>query len=165
MNGFVEQLLWHLFPEELKKVAEKRLDEGKAELSKRTFRRRWVDGLGEQMRSYAMTHAKSRRHGKVLMGASLAANMKAFSCGDDAPDLVGDARSVFEGDRELSSKELCRRLRVLSCRPWAEWNSGNGITERQLANALRTTKGIQPKDIWAGAKSVKGYDRVQFIVG
>jgi hypothetical protein len=51
--------------------------------------------------------------------------------------LLADIRSVFDGEEQLPTEELRRRLREMDESPWGGWNDGEGIRARELANKLR----------------------------
>src|SRR5262249_7293767 len=75
-----------------------------------------------------------------------------------------------ETDR-LFSETLCDALAAMEGRPWAEYGkTGRPITKNQLAARLRRFKAdaeckmpIEPKSIWIGSESKRGYERHQFV--
>src|SRR5262249_55506044 len=77
-------------------------------------------------------------------------------------ELLADVRTIFDrlGDRVLS-KTLASELASDPERPWAEWNHGKPISQKQLANLLRPFR-IISETIRLGEQRAKGYLRVHF---
>jgi putative DNA primase/helicase len=86
--------------------------------------------------------------------------------------LLSDIRTNFDqkGVDRVFSETLCNDLAAMEGRPWAEYGrSGKPITKNQLAARLRRFKAdvdckipIEPKPIWIGGESKRGYERHQF---
>jgi putative DNA primase/helicase len=85
--------------------------------------------------------------------------------------LLGDIKVAFEETDRLFSETLCEALAAMEGRPWAEYGrSGKPITKNQLAARLRRFKAdaecqlpIEPKTLWIGGESQRGYERHQFL--
>jgi hypothetical protein len=75
--------------------------------------------------------------------------------------LLTDTRTAF-GDRpRMGSAELTDALGAIADSRWAEWKHGKPLTQRQLSWLLRPF-GIAPQSIWAGTRTLRGYERSQF---
>jgi hypothetical protein len=88
--------------------------------------------------------------------------------------LLSDTKAVFDQEKRtdrLFSETLCDALAAMEGRPWAEYGkSGRPITKNQLAARLRRFKAdaecktpIEPKPLWIGGQSKRGYERHQFV--
>jgi len=88
--------------------------------------------------------------------------------------MLGDVKVAFDEDKKtdrLFSETLCDALAAMEGRPWAEYGkSGRPITKNQLAARLRRFYAdaecklpIEPKTIWIGSQSKRGYERHQFL--
>lgn len=87
--------------------------------------------------------------------------------------LLDDIRAVFDEEKtdRLFSETLCAALAAMENRPWAEYGKkGNPISKNQLAARLRRFMAdaeckipIEPKPIWIGNESKRGYERQQFV--
>jgi Protein of unknown function (DUF3631) len=88
--------------------------------------------------------------------------------------LLSDIMVVFDEEKKtdrLFSETICEGLAAMEGRPWAEYaKSGRPITKNQLAARLRRFKAdaeckipIEPKTIWIGSQSKRGYERHQFV--
>lgn len=72
--------------------------------------------------------------------------------------LLADILLVFltaQANR-LFTRTLLAGLNCLEDRPWAELRKGRQVTDLWLARQLRSY-GIQPKTVWIGETSAKGY--------
>jgi putative DNA primase/helicase len=75
--------------------------------------------------------------------------------------LLRDIREIFRAER-LSSEDLCKALRGLEDRPWADYGDGFAINPRQIAKCLKPF-GIAPKSVRLGPHNTpKGYMAAQF---
>jgi hypothetical protein len=70
--------------------------------------------------------------------------------------LLADIRGVFDGEDQLTTEELRRRLREMEESPWGGWNDGEGIRARELANKLRPY-GVKSHDLRTDEGTRKGY--------
>jgi hypothetical protein len=88
--------------------------------------------------------------------------------------MLSDTKAVFDEEKKtdrLFSEAICDALAAMEGRPWAEYGkSGRPITKNQLAARLRRFKAdaeckipIEPKPIWIGGQSKRGYERHQFV--
>jgi putative DNA primase/helicase len=88
--------------------------------------------------------------------------------------LFSDIKVVFDEEKKtdrLFSETLCEALVAMEGRPWAEYGkSGRPITKNQLAARLRRFYAdadcklpIEPKTLWIGVESQRGYERHQFL--
>jgi len=100
----------------------------------------------------------------VRARAAAAALSGAASTEDDSArgQLLTDLRQLFtdQGTDRVTSSDLIRALRGMDDRPWPEWQRGQPITARQVANLLRGF-GIRSRDLRLtdGRGVVKGYVR------
>ena len=88
--------------------------------------------------------------------------------------MFSDIKVVFDEEKKtdrLFSETLCEALVAMEGRPWAEYGkSGRPITKNQLAARLRRFYAdadcklpIEPKTLWIGVESQRGYERHQFL--
>lgn len=70
--------------------------------------------------------------------------------------LLSDIRTVLGADHKIASEALCRRLARLPESPWATWNKGKGLSQRNLAALLADHK-IKPVQLWLAGDNVRGY--------
>jgi hypothetical protein len=75
--------------------------------------------------------------------------------------LLADIRTVFDGEEQLTSEELRRRLREVEESAWSGWNEGEGIRARELANKLRPY-GIRSHNLRTESGIRKGYRATDF---
>jgi Protein of unknown function (DUF3631) len=78
-------------------------------------------------------------------------------------ELLRDIRDVFERRQasRLASKLLLELLAQDEESPWAEWNRGRPMTERQLSQRLGAFN-IKPKPLRIGGALARGYDVTDF---
>src|SRR5262249_23799052 len=71
--------------------------------------------------------------------------------------LLGDIRTISEGQVQMSSADLVKALVVLEGRPWAEMGKARKpLTPNRLASMLRPLK-ITTENIRVGDEVLKGY--------
>ena len=81
-----------------------------------------------------------------------------------AVELLSDIQEVF-GERfvdKISSKELIKALCDDEERPWASYNRGKPITQRQLAAKLKDFKIVGKSVRITSLSTPKGYEKKQF---
>jgi hypothetical protein len=76
--------------------------------------------------------------------------------------LLGDIRSVFEGDDYLPTLELLDRLFEIEDAPWADWY-GRPLTARALAKLLEPYRVTPRNTRISGEPRQRGYFRSDFI--
>lgn len=82
---------------------------------------------------------------------------------DVSVQLLEDLRDLFEerGVDRLGSRDICSELAEMEERPWPEFKTGKAITPRQMAKLLAAFD-VQPKPLWMGGQTRRGYDRSFF---
>src|ERR1700733_4617006 len=76
--------------------------------------------------------------------------------------LLSDCRVAFgSGTDRLFSSSIIDKLIADPEGPWAGYNRGKPLTQKQLASRLREYA-IVSETIWIGDKSAKGYKRAAF---
>lgn len=83
---------------------------------------------------------------------------------DDAVnvELLADTRRAFGDADVIRSEDMVERLVADPERPWAEWNKGKPLTQRQLAKLLKPFKIISETVHPAGQSHGRGYKRAWF---
>jgi len=76
--------------------------------------------------------------------------------------LVADCRPAFGDDDVIRSADLVAKLSADPERPWAEYNRGKAITQRQVAKLLGTCGVISVTVHPDGLPHAKGYRRARF---
>jgi putative DNA primase/helicase len=94
----------------------------------------------------------------------------AFSGGGAATEersveLLADIRSIFEasGEDEITTKALVTALCADEERPWATWNKGKSISDRQVAKLLKQFPIVSEDVRPPGQGHAKGYKRARFL--
>jgi Protein of unknown function (DUF3631) len=80
-------------------------------------------------------------------------------------ELLADIKVIFEADGggELTTKALVAALCTDVERPWATWNKGKPISDRQIAKLLKLFS-IMSEDVYPpGERHAKGYKRARFL--
>jgi putative DNA primase/helicase len=80
-------------------------------------------------------------------------------------ELLADIKATFEtsGEDEVTTKALVTALCADEERPWATYNKGKPISDRQVAKLLKQFR-ILSEDVYpSGEKHAKGYKRVRFL--
>jgi hypothetical protein len=82
---------------------------------------------------------------------------------DDAinVELLADSRKAFGEAEVIRSVDMVNKLAADPERPWAEWNKGKPLTQRQLAKLLKPF-GIISQSVSDGTWNAKGYKRTWF---
>jgi putative DNA primase/helicase len=83
---------------------------------------------------------------------------------DTEVELLTDTKGIFDAENveEVSTKSFITKLSEDEERPWATFNKGKPITDRQLARMLRKY-GIASEDVHpSDGVHAKGYKRVRF---
>jgi hypothetical protein len=77
--------------------------------------------------------------------------------------LLLDVRAILDEHEveRIFSKELADALNKLETAPWADWNRGKGLSQRNVADLLRPY-GVPSKTIRIAYDRRKGYERVWF---
>jgi putative DNA primase/helicase len=76
-------------------------------------------------------------------------------------ELLADIRALFGDKGAVLTRAMMEGLNKLEERPWATWNRGNPITDRQLADLLRDFD-VKSKPLWIEGKTQRGYDLSKF---
>ena len=76
--------------------------------------------------------------------------------------LLANCREAFGSDEVIRSVDLVTKLAADPERPWAEYNRGKAITQRQLARLLGTFGIISVNVNPPGLAQGKGYRRADF---
>jgi putative DNA primase/helicase len=76
-------------------------------------------------------------------------------------ELLADIKLAFGEAESMWSIDLVAALNADQERPWATWNKGKPISQKQLANLLKPFEVIS-EAIWINGSSAKGYKRVRF---
>jgi putative DNA primase/helicase len=76
-------------------------------------------------------------------------------------ECLADIKVAFGLSEALWSLDLVEALNADPERPWATWNKGKPISQKQLAGLLRPF-GIISEVIWINGKSARGYKRASF---
>jgi hypothetical protein len=97
---------------------------------------------------------RAREAACVLSGAGHEAKSINVEC-------LADIKLAFGKTESMWSLDLVETLNTDPERPWATWNKGKPITQKQLAGLLKPF-GIISEVIWVNGKSAKGYKRVRF---
>ena len=93
--------------------------------------------------------------------------LKAFGSGSAEDDDIGvkllrDIRDVIADDEDkIFSTDLLSRLKAIETSPWADWNSGKGLSTNSLGQKLKDFE-IRPRKVRIGDRSLQGYLRESF---
>jgi Protein of unknown function (DUF3631) len=94
--------------------------------------------------------------------ASTIAKVKATVDASRGVQLLDDIRAIFDCQTDcVFSSTLIGHLTLDPEGPWAEYNRGKPITQKQVANLLRAF-GIASATVWINGKSAKGYKQAVF---
>jgi Protein of unknown function (DUF3631) len=80
-------------------------------------------------------------------------------------ELLADIKVIFAatGGDELTTKALVAALCADEERPWATWNKGKPISDRQIAKLLKLFS-IMSEDVYPpGERHAKGYKKARFL--
>jgi putative DNA primase/helicase len=97
---------------------------------------------------------RAREAACVLSGAGHESKSIGVEC-------LADIKLAFAETEEMWSIDLVEALNADQERPWATWNKGKPLSQKQLANLLRPFR-IISESIWINGKSSKGYKRSSF---
>jgi hypothetical protein len=78
---------------------------------------------------------------------------------DIGAQLLRDTRDVMKsaGNADkIFSTDLVSRLKAIETSPWADWNSGKGLSQNALAQKLKDFD-IRPRKVRIGEQSLQGY--------
>jgi putative DNA primase/helicase len=76
-------------------------------------------------------------------------------------EILADIKAALGDHDAIFSADLVTKLAVDPERPWAEWNRGKPLTQKQLAGLLKPF-GIISESIRTGDRTGKGYKRAVF---
>lgn len=95
--------------------------------------------------------------------AALALSGKKLAPMNTGNELLADIQEVFQakGVSKISSADLIDELEKIEEGPWATYNHGKPITQRQLSKQL-APYGVHSKTVRKGPYTPKGYEQAQF---
>lgn len=167
-EGFLECLLRHTWPDDLKEMADERLKDGLSDLHRADRENHWVTQLGRQKRAVGMARKRAAgrkpqrrlsREADWAFDADLPRGWRiarevtsslAITPPSQASELLSSVIALFDELQveRIPSEEMSRRL---------------GLKPRELANQLKHL-GIRPRTLSFKYKHKKGYCLSQFKI-